>query len=233
MSELWGGRFERKSNELVEKLGESVSFDSRLARFDILGSIAHARMLGEQGIIAKGDARKIISGLKAIDREIDKGTFVWDTALEDVHMNIEAALTARIGDAGKRLHTGRSRNDQVAADMRMWTRYQISVICGRLELLQIELVELAEKHVEVILPGCTHLQHAQPVLFAHHMLAYVEMFSRDYDRFTELNKRINILPLGSAALAGTSYKLNRKMVAEELGFDGITGNRMDGVWDRV
>jgi len=232
MSKLWGGRFERKTDELVEKMSASVSFDSRLAHFDILGSIAHARMLGEQGIITKTDARKIISGLKAIDKEIDKGTFVWDTALEDVHTNIESALVDRIGDAGKRLHTGRSRNDQVATDMRMWARYWNSVIGARLDLLQTELVAFAEKHIEVILPGCTHLQHAQPILLAHHMLAYVEMFSRDYDRFSDLFRRVNILPLGSAALAGTSYKLNRKMVAEELGFDGISANSMDAVSDR-
>ena len=232
MSDLWGGRFERKTDELLEKLGESVSFDSRLAHFDILGSIAHARMLGEQGIITKTDARKIVSGLKAIDKEISKGAFVWDTALEDVHMNVEAALAKRIGDAGKRLHTGRSRNDQVATDMRMWARYWIGVIGARLDLLQSELVAFAEKHIEVILPGCTHLQHAQPVLLAHHMLAYVEMFSRDYDRFSELFKRVNVLPLGSAALAGTSYKLDRKMVAEELDFDRVSANSMDAVSDR-
>ena len=232
MTKLWGGRFEQKTDALVEKLGESVSFDSRLAHFDIMGSIAHARMLGEQGIVTKTDARKIISGLKAIEKEIDKGTFAWDTALEDVHMNIESALAKRIGDAGKRLHTGRSRNDQVATDMRMWTRARIVAIAGQLDLLQSELIEFAEKHIDVILPGCTHLQHAQPVLLAHHMMAYVEMFSRDYDRFTELNKRVNVLPLGSAALAGTSYKLDRKMVAKELGFDAVSANSMDAVSDR-
>ena len=232
MSKLWGGRFEQKTDALVEKLGESVSFDARLAHFDIMGSIAHARMLGEQGIVTKTDARKIVSGLKAIDKEIEKGTFVWDTALEDVHMNIESALAKRIGDAGKRLHTGRSRNDQVATDMRMWTRARIVAIAGQLDLLQSELIEFAEKHIDVILPGCTHLQHAQPVLLAHHMMAYVEMFSRDYDRFTELNKRVNVLPLGSAALAGTSYKLDRKMVAKELGFDAVSANSMDAVSDR-
>ncbi len=232
MSKLWGGRFERGTDELVEKLGESVSFDSRLARFDIMGSIAHARMLGAQGIITKTDSRKIISGLKAIEKEIDAGRFVWDTALEDVHMNIESALAKRIGDAGKRLHTGRSRNDQVATDMRMWARKNSYMVRDLLDLLQLELVEFADKHIEVILPGCTHLQHAQPVLLAHHMLAYVEMFSRDYDRFSELFKRINVLPLGSAALAGTSYKLDRKMVAKELGFDGVSANSMDAVSDR-
>ena len=232
MTKLWGGRFERGTDKFVQRLSESVSFDSRLARFDILGSIAHARMLGEQGIITKTDARKIISGLKAIEKEIDAGKFIWDTALEDVHMNIESALAERIGDAGKRLHTGRSRNDQVATDMRMWTRLQIVGIAGQLALLQSELVDFADKHIEVILPGCTHLQHAQPVLLAHHMLAYVEMFSRDYDRGNELLKRVNVLPLGSAALAGTSYKLDRKMVAKELGFDGVSANSMDAVSDR-
>ena len=232
MSKLWGGRFEGKTDDLVETLGESVSFDARLAPWDIRGSIAHARMLGDRGIIPKGDARKIIGGLKAIGKEIAAGGFEWDPKLEDVHMNIEAALSARIGDAGKRLHTGRSRNDQVATDMRMWTRDQIGEVRALLEGLQAALVEFAEGHVETLLPGCTHLQHAQPIVLAHHLLAYVEMFRRDEERFAELRKRVNILPLGSAALAGTAYPIDRKQVAKELGFDGLSENSMDAVSDR-
>ncbi len=232
MSKLWGGRFEGKTDDLVEALGESVSFDARLAPWDIRGSVAHARMLGDRGIISKTDARKIIGGLKAIGKEIGTGDFEWDPKLEDVHMNIEAGLSARIGDAGKRLHTGRSRNDQVATDMRMWTRDQIEEVRTLLKRLQAVLVEFAEEHVETLLPGCTHLQHAQPILLAHHLHAYVEMFRRDEERFGEMHKRVNVLPLGSAALAGTAYPIDRKQVAQELGFDGISENSMDAVSDR-
>lgn len=232
MKKLWGGRFEQKTDALVEALGESVSFDARLAPWDIRGSIAHARMLGEKGIISKADSKKIISGLKKIGKEIESGSFEFDTALEDVHMNIEAALTERIGDAGKRLHTGRSRNDQIATDVRMWTRDQIDIVVELLTGLQFALVKFAEKHIEVILPGCTHLQHAQPVLLAHQMLAYVEMFSRDAERFGELRKRVNVMPLGAAAMAGTTYPIDRKMVAKELDFDSVSTNSMDAVSDR-
>jgi len=232
MAKLWGGRFEGKTDRLVEQLGESVSFDARLGPWDIRGSIAHARMLGACGIITKNDSAKIIAGLNAIGKTIASGKFNFDPAMEDVHSNIEAALVKRIGAAGKRLHTGRSRNDQIALDLRLWMRDQLDVIDGLLSGLQNALVTFAEKHIDVILPGCTHLQHAQPVLFAHHLLAYFEMVARDRQRFAELRNRVNICPLGSAALAGTPYPIDRAMVAKELEFDGITGNSMDAVSDR-
>ncbi|MBI5091704.1 MAG: argininosuccinate lyase [Candidatus Hydrogenedentes bacterium] len=232
MKKLWGGRFEGATDKLVESFSESVSFDARLAPWDIRGSIAHARMLGAQGIIRAADAKKIIAGLKVIAKEIEDGTFVFDPALEDVHMNIESALTERIGDAGKRLHTGRSRNDQVALDVRLWTRDQVDAVGDELRDLQRALADFAEAHMDVILPGMTHLQHAQPVLLAHHYLAYFEMFGRDRERFAELRKRVNVLPLGSAALAGTTYPIDRDQVAKELGFDAVSRNSMDAVSDR-
>jgi argininosuccinate lyase len=232
MKKLWGGRFEGMTHALVEALGASVSFDARLAPWDIRASIAHARMLGGCGIISKPDAKKIIQGLEAIDKQIAGGEFAWDPSLEDVHSNIESALTALIGDAGKRLHTGRSRNDQIATDVRLWLRDQIDSIVDLLHHLQAAFVEVAEQHLDVVLPGFTHLQHAQPVLLSHHMLAYFEMFARDRQRFLELRARVNVLPLGSAALAGTSYPIDRGRVAKELGFDSISANSMDAVSDR-
>ena len=232
MSKQWGGRFEGKTDDLMEALGESVSFDARLAPWDIRASIAHARMLGDRAIITKRDADKIIKGLRAIAADVAKGRIEWDPALEDVHTNIEAALVARIGDAGKRLHTGRSRNDQIATDIRLWGRDQVDAIVGQLRDVQAALVALAEKHRHVIIPGYTHLQHAQPVLLAHHLLAYFEMFARDRQRFVQLRKRINVLPLGSAALAGAAYPLDRKQVARELEFDTVSANSMDAVSDR-
>lgn len=232
MSKLWGGRFEESTDDLMARLGESVSFDARLAPWDVRGSIAHARMLGKQGIIKKSDADKIVKGLQAIAKEVAEGKLAWDQSLEDVHTNIEAALVAKIGEAGKRLHTGRSRNDQIATDVRLWMRDQVDNIVGLLRDVQAALVAFAELHLDVIMPGFTHLQHAQPVLFAHHMLAYFEMFSRDRERFAELRKRVNILPLGSAALAGTPYPIERKMVADELGFEAVSANSMDAVADR-
>jgi argininosuccinate lyase len=232
MAKLWGGRFQGPTDNLVEKLGESVSFDARLAPWDIRASIAHAQMLGDCAIITKGDTRKIISGLKAIAKDVKAGGFTVDTALEDIHTNIEVALVKRIGDAGKRLHTGRSRNDQIATDVRLWARDQIDAIDALLRDLQAALVSFAEKHIEVILPGCTHLQHAQPVLLAHHFLAYYEMANRDRQRFQELRRRVNVMPLGSAALAGTPYPIDRKKVAKALDFDAISSNSMDAVSDR-
>jgi len=232
MSKLWGGRFEDKTDDLVEVLGESVSFDARLAPWDIRASIAHARMLGRQGIIAKGDAAKIVKGLTAIDQEIAAGSFTWDLALEDVHTNIEAALIRRVGEAGKRLHTGRSRNDQITTDVRLWTRDQVDGIVRKLRGLQLALVAFAEEHVGAVMPGYTHLQHAQPVLLAHHFLAYFQMFGRDCQRFSEMRKRVNVMPLGSAALAGTPYPIDRGFVAEALGFDAPSANSMDAVSDR-
>ena len=232
MSKLWGGRFEDETDELVELLGESVSFDARLAPWDIRASIAHARMLGDRGIISKRDAAKIIRGLKGIEKDIAAGRFSWDPALEDVHGNIEAALVERIGDAGKRLHTGRSRNDQIATDVRLWARDQTDIIIESLRGLQQAIVNFAEEHIEVVLPGFTHLQHAQPVLLAHHFLAYFEMVVRDRERFTELRKRVNVMPLGAAALAGTPHPIDRKQVAGELGFEAVSANSMDAVSDR-
>ncbi|MFA6241243.1 MAG: argininosuccinate lyase [Candidatus Hydrogenedentales bacterium] len=232
MAKLWGGRFEGKTDALVEQLGQSVSFDARLAPWDIRGSIAHARMLGDCGIISKADAKKIVAGLKAVAADIGAGRFVFDPGLEDVHTNIESALVACIGEAGKRLHTARSRNDQIATDVRMWARDQVDAIRELLRGLQSALVSFAEDHLDVILPGCTHMQHAQPVLLAHHFLAYFEMFQRDRERFGELRKRVNVMPLGSAALAGVPYPINRLQVAKELGFEAISANSMDAVSDR-
>lgn len=232
MAKLWGGRFEGQADALVEALGQSVSFDARLAPWDIRGSIAHARMLGQCGIIPRRDAQKIVAGLHQIARDIADGAFVFDPALEDVHTNIESALVKRIGDAGKRLHTGRSRNDQIALDVRLWLRDQIDAVRAQLRALQRALLDMADAHIGVILPGCTHLQHAQPVLLAHHLLAYVEMLERDHERFSQLHARANVLPLGSAALAGTPYPIDRDMVARELGFPSVSRNSMDAVADR-
>jgi argininosuccinate lyase len=232
MGKLWGGRFETKPDDLMDALGESVSFDSRLAPWDIRASIAHARMLGAQKIIPPEDAKNIVEALQSIAADVDAGAFPWDPALEDVHTNIEAALVDRIGDAGKRLHTGRSRNDQVATDVRLWARDQADAVIALLRDVQAAFIEVAERNVDAIMPGFTHMQHAQPVLFAHHMLAYFEMFARDRCRFQELRPRINVLPLGSAALAGTTYPIDRQAVANELGFESLSQNSMDAVADR-
>jgi len=232
MAKQWGGRFEGETDALVERLGESVSFDARLALHDIRGSIAHATMLGAQGIISKKDARAIVRGLGDVEKDIKAGAFVWRQDLEDVHTNIEVALVERIGDAGKRLHTARSRNDQVSLDVRLWTRDQVDRIIELCRALQAVFVALAERHIDALLPGCTHMQHAQPVLLAHHLLAYFEMFGRDRQRFIELRKRVNVMPLGSAALAGTPHPIDRKQVAKALGFDAISANSMDAVSDR-
>lgn len=228
----WGGRFENKTDALMEQLGESVSFDARLAPWDIRASMAHADMLGARGIIPLRDAKKIVQGLKAIGKEIAAGTFTWNVSLEDVHTNIEVALVERIGDAGKRLHTGRSRNDQVSTDVRLWARDQVDAIIRLLHGVQTAFLHQASKHLDTVMPGYTHMQHAQPVLLAHHLLAYFEMFSRDRQRFTELRARINVMPLGSAAMAGTTFPIDRKQVAEALGFDAISANSMDAVSDR-
>ncbi len=232
MPQLWGGRFHSSPHDLMEQLGESVSFDARLAPWDIRASIAHARMLGQCGILPKSDADAIIQGLQAIAADIAAGNVVWEKALEDVHGNIEAMLIARIGDAGKKLHTARSRNDQIAADVRLWTRDQVDAIIRLLNGLQRVIVDAAEAHQDVVMPGYTHLQPAQPVLLAHHLLAYVEMFKRDQERFQQLRFRVNVMPLGSAALAGTPHPGNREQVARELGFDALSENSMDAVSDR-
>jgi argininosuccinate lyase len=231
-SEAWSALFSEPTSELVQRYTASVSFDQRLWRADIAGSLAHAEMLATQGVIAATDLGAIRSGLAAIADEIESGAFVWRTELEDVHLNIEARLVELAGDAGKRLHTGRSRNDQVATDVRLWLRDEIRNIAALLDELQLALVTLAEKHTETILPGFTHLQVAQPVSFAHHLLAYVEMFSRDAERMGEVHRRTNRLPLGAAALAGTSYPLDREAVAKALGMDGICRNSIDAVSDR-
>ncbi len=232
MAKLWGGRFTEKTDRLVEQLGESVSYDARLAPWDIRASVAHARMLGACGIIPKREAQKIVQGLESIARDIASGKMKWKRALEDVHTNIEAELVRRIGDAGKKLHTARSRNDQVATDVRLWARDQTDHVLDRLQALRQALAGFAEAHLDVIMPGFTHMQHAQPVLLAHHVLAYVEMFGRDAERFSQLRKRVNVMPLGSAALAGTPHRIDRALVAKALGFDAVSANSMDAVSDR-
>jgi len=232
MAKLWGGRFEGQTDALVEQLGESISFDHRLAPWDIRASQAHARMLGDCGIITKKDAAAIIKGLAGIGKDIAAGKFAFDPGLEDIHGNIEAALVKRIGDAGKRLHTGRSRNDQIATDVRLWARDQIDAVTGLLRGLQRALLDCAEAHQKVMLPGLTHLQHAQPVLLAHHLHAFVQMFARDHERFSQLRARVNVMPLGSAAMAGTPYPINREQVRKELGFEKLSANSMDAVSDR-
>ncbi len=231
-SQAWSALFSEPMSDLVKRYTSSVFFDKRLWQADITGSLAHAEMLAAQGIIGADDHAAIQKGMAQIWSEIESGAFEWKLDLEDVHLNIEARLTQLIGDAGKRLHTGRSRNDQVATDVRLWLRGEIDVIGELLVDLQKSLVDVAEKNAEVILPGFTHLQVAQPVSFGHHMLAYVEMFSRDAERFAEVRRRTNRLPLGSAALAGTSYPLDRERVAKTLAMDGVCQNSLDAVSDR-
>jgi len=229
---LWGGRFVTHTVESVENFTASIAVDARLYRHDIMGSIAHAKMLARQRIISSIEARKIVRGLQAIEREIDNGKFAFSNADEDIHMNIERRLTERIGSAGGKLHTARSRNDQVALDMRLFLRDEVKLILDALATLRQELVKTAQKHLDVIMPGYTHLQRAQPVLFAHHLLAYVEMFLRDSERFADGLERINVLPLGSGALAGTTFPIDRLYVAKLLGFRRISKNSIDAVSDR-
>ena len=237
-SQAWSALFSEPMSELVKRYTASVFFDKRLWQADITGSLAHAEMLGHQGIIGKDDQAAIEKGMAQIWSEIESGQFEWKLDLEDVHLNIEARLTQLVGDAGKRLHTGRSRNDQVATDVRLWLRSEMDLIIDLLVDLQKSLVEVAEKNVEVIMPGFTHLQVAQPVSFAHHLLAYVEMFARDAERMSDVRRRTNRLPLGSAALAGTTYPLDRERVARTLGMVDDHGNpqvcqnSLDGVSDR-
>ena len=237
-SEAWSALFSEPMSDLVKRYTGSVFFDKRLWQADIRGSLAHAEMLAAQGILVAADHTAIERGLQQIAREIEGGQFEWKLDLEDVHLNIEARLTQLAGDAGKRLHTGRSRNDQVATDVRLWLRDEIDAIAALLLALQIALVDLADKNVEVILPGFTHLQVAQPVSFGHHMLAYVEMFARDAERLVDVRRRVNRLPLGAAALAGTSYPLDRERVARSLGMVDEAGNAsvcqnsLDAVSDR-
>ena len=237
-SQAWSALFSEPMSELVKRYTASVGFDQRLWKADIAGSLAHAEMLAAQGIVSADDHAAIQRGMAQITHEIEAGAFEWKLDLEDVHLNIEARLTSLVGDAGKRLHTGRSRNDQVATDVRLWLRDEIRAIGGLLTELQRALVEVAEKNAEVILPGFTHLQVAQPVSFGHHLLAYVEMFARDAERMGEVHRRTNRLPLGAAALAGTSYPLDRERVARTLGMVDDRGdaciclNSLDAVSDR-
>jgi len=228
----WSERFSEPVSELVKRYTASVSFDQRLARHDIKGSLAHARMLVKQGIIPADDLAAIESGMTAILAEIERGEFVWNLDDEDVHLNIEKRLTALIGDAGKRLHTGRSRNDQVATDIRLWLRDEIDRIVELIGDFQTSLLDLAERHAATPMPGFTHLQVAQPVTFGHHLMAYVEMSQRDRERLLDCRRRVNRLPLGAAALAGASYPIDRESVAAELGFDGVCENSLDAVSDR-
>jgi argininosuccinate lyase len=228
----WSGRFRQRTARSVEAFTESVSFDRRLWRQDIAGSIAHARMLARQGIISRTDERAVLKGLREIAGELDAGTFRFDPALEDVHMNIEAALRDRAGPAGAKLHAARSRNDQVALDLRLYVRDEGAEVEDRIRKLERALLDAAERHHALIMPGYTHLQLAQPVLLAHHLLAYVEMLERDRERLRDCLKRANVMPLGAAALAGTSLPIERRRTARELGFAAVSPNSMDAVSDR-
>ena len=232
INQSWGGRFNEPTNEFVKHFNASIEFDKILAPFDIQGSIAHAQMLSEQGIIEKVEFNEIKEGLEKILDLINSGNFDWSIDLEDVHMNIEAKLIDIIGETGKKLHTGRSRNDQVATDIRLYLRHEIIEIKEQINQFLTVLLDLAEREVETIMPGFTHLQVAQPISFAHHMMAYFEMLNRDLDRLTDAYKRVNTLPLGSAALAGTTYPINRERVAELLNFDALCQNSLDAVSDR-
>lgn len=231
-SQGWSALFDEPMSALVQRYTASVFFDRRMAQVDITGSLAHAKMLAAQGIISADDLAAIERGMAQIRTEIEAGSFDWKLELEDVHLNIEARLTQLVGDAGKRLHTGRSRNDQVACDIRLWLRGEIDAIAALLAELQGALLDVAAQHTETIMPGMTHLQVAQPVSFAHHLLAYVEMFARDAERLADARRRTNRLPLGAAALAGTTYALDREMVARELGMEGVCANSLDAVSDR-
>ena len=231
-AKLWGGRFNAPTDAFVEEFTASVAFDQRLYRYDIQGSQAHARMLAHVGVLSADECQRIVEGLDEIRAEIEAGRFQWSVALEDVHMNIEARLTERVGDAGKKLHTGRSRNDQVATDIRLYLRDQIDAIRVELQRLQTALLDLAEREADSIMPGFTHLQVAQPVTFGHHMLAWFEMLQRDDQRLIDCRKRVNVMPLGSAALAGTSYPIDRHYTAQLLGFDAVAENSLDAVSDR-
>ena len=228
----WAGRFDEPMSELVKRYTASVDFDQRLWQQDIRGSLAHARMLAKQNIINAQDLADIERGMVQILGEIESGAFTWSLDLEDVHLNIEHRLTSLVGDAGKRLHTGRSRNDQVATDIRLWLRDSIDTLIELFKRLQMALVTLAEQHAATPMPGFTHLQVAQPVTFGHHLMAYVEMLARDAERLTDLRRRVNRLPLGSAALAGTTYPIDRHFVAEQLGFEAVCENSLDAVSDR-
>ena len=226
------GRFNKPVAEIAQRYGESISFDWRLYRYDIAGSIAHAAALGRAGIITAGERGKIERGLHAIEKEIESAKFKWDRSLEDVHMNIEAALTKRIGSAGAKLHTARSRNDQVALDLRLYVKAEIVEVLSRLRNLQRALLDLAEKHLDVVMPGYTHLQRAQPITFSHYLLGQIEAFERDWERLDDCRVRTDVLPLGSGALAGSTIVLDRDFIAHELGFARVSQNSVDAVSDR-
>jgi argininosuccinate lyase len=231
-SKPWAGRFNEPTDAFVEAFTASVGFDRRMYKQDIAGSIAHATMLAKVGVLTKEECKLIVDGLKAIELDIDNGQFNWSVALEDVHMNIEARLTDRIGGVGKKLHTGRSRNDQVATDIRLYLRDEIDRIQVELLRLQTALLDLATNHAETIMPGFTHLQTAQPITFGHHLLAWFEMLQRDRERLADCRKRVNVMPLGAAALAGTTYPIDRSETAKLLGFAAIAENSLDAVSDR-
>jgi argininosuccinate lyase len=228
----WSGRFKEAVDEQVKRFTASVGFDQRLAKYDIEGSLAHARMLAAAGILPRRDLAAIERGLARVRREIESGTFAWSLDAEDVHLNIERRLTALAGDAGKRLHTARSRNDQVATDLRLWLREEIDQILKHIVVLERALLDQAQRHAALIMPGFTHLQVAQPVTFGHHLLAYVEMLERDRERLIQARSRVNRMPLGAAALAGTSFGIDRRRVARELGFEALAENSLDAVSDR-
>lgn len=228
----WGGRFSESTDAFVETFTASVNFDRRLYHYDIQGSRAHARMLEKVGVLSATELDSILTGLEQIEQDIEQGNFQWSVSLEDVHMNIEARLTALIGEAGKKLHTGRSRNDQVATDLRLYLRDQINAACAELRRLQNGLLDLAERETDTLLPGFTHLQVAMPVTFGHHMLAWFENLQRDHQRLMDCLKRVNVMPLGAAALAGTSFPIDRHYTAELLGFDSPAENSLDAVSDR-
>jgi len=228
----WGGRFTESTDAFVETFTASVNFDRRLYRYDIQGSRAHARMLEKVGVLSATELDSILTGLEQIEQDIEQGNFQWSVSLEDVHMNIEARLTALIGEAGKKLHTGRSRNDQVATDLRLYLRDQINAACAELRRLQNGLLDQAEREADTLLPGFTHLQVAMPVTFGHHMLAWFENLQRDHQRLMDCLKRVNVMPLGAAALAGTSFPIDRHYSAELLGFDSPAENSLDAVSDR-
>jgi argininosuccinate lyase len=231
-NKAWSGRFSEPVDDMVKRYTASVSFDKRLAEFDIQGSLAHARMLSKAGVLSAKDLKDIERGMAQILDEVQAGHFPWTVELEDVHLNIEKRLTDLVGEAGKRLHTGRSRNDQVTTDVRMWLRAALDAIDQAACSLQTQLVDLAERHVDTVMPGFTHLQVAQPVSFGHHLMAYYEMLKRDRSRLADCRRRANQLPLGAAALAGTTYPIDREMVARELGFQGLCLNSLDAVSDR-
>ena len=231
-NKLWSGRFIQPTDEFVEQFTESVSFDRRLAKVDLQGSRAHASQLAKIGVLSADELQAILGGLDTIEQEIDRDEFEWTTQLEDVHMNIESRLTELIGDAGKKLHTGRSRNDQVATDLRLWLREEIDALVGLLDELALAIVTKAEGHEHTVMPGYTHLQTAQPIVFAHHLLAWYEMLERDRERFLDCRKRLNTIPLGSGALAGTTFPIDREFTRNELGFQEVSQNSLDAVSDR-